>query len=150
MDVHNAKQRSFNMSQIRNRDTKPEMIVRKLTFALGFRYRLHRKDLPGKPDLVFAGAKKVVFVHGCYWHVHDCKYGRVVPKTNAVFWQTKRQSNVDRDMRDQAALAALGWQVLIVWECETRDVGALGERLSKFLSRDEGEFVEVGVEKSHL
>jgi len=134
MDVHNAEQRSFNMSRIRNRDTKPEMAVRKLVFALGFRYRLHRKDLPGKPDLVFAGAKKVVFVHGCYWHVHDCRYGRVTPKTNAEFWQTKRQSNVARDERDRLALTVLGWQSLIVWECETRDLEALKARLTRFLS----------------
>lgn len=133
MDVHDAKQRSFNMSRIRSRDTKPETIVRRLAFALGLRYRLYRKDLPGKPDLVFAGRKKVVFVHGCYWHRHDCRYGRVVPKTNAEFWQIKRQSNVDRDVRNVAALTALGWQTLIIWECETRDGASVSRRLGEFL-----------------
>jgi DNA mismatch endonuclease, patch repair protein len=119
-DVLSREQRSFNMSRIRGRDTSPEMFVRRLVHRLGYRYRLHSAKLPGKPDLVFSKRRKVIFVHGCYWHMHVCSYGSVKPKTNAEFWQKKRQSNVDRDRRNITALTAAGWQVLIVWECSAR------------------------------
>lgn len=119
-DVHTPEQRSFNMSRIRNRNTKPEMVVRSLVHRMGYRYRLHRKDLPGKPDLVFPGRRKVIFVHGCFFHMHDCPYGKVTPKTNAEFWHKKRLSNVERDKRNVAELERGGWMVLVVWECMTR------------------------------
>ena len=121
-DVHTSAQRSFNMSQIRGNDTKPELIVRSLIHQMGLRFRLHRKDLPGKPDIVLPRHRKVVFVHGCFWHMHRCRYGKVVPKTNAEFWQNKRQSNVDRDKRNLKKLKDEGWQTLVIWECWTRDI----------------------------
>ena len=120
-DVHTTQQRSFNMSRIRGKDTKPEMLVRSLVHQMGYRFRLHRKDFPGKPDLVLPRHKKVIFVHGCFWHMHRCRYGRVVPKTNAEFWQNKRQGNVDRDRRNLRAMRNSGWQVLVIWECWTRE-----------------------------
>ena len=133
MDVHDKETRSFNMSRIRGKDTKPEMIVRRACHALGLRFRLHRKDLPGKPDLVFAKHRTVVFVHGCFWHSHDCRYGRVVPKTNAGFWREKRAATVERDREKARQLEALGWRVLEYWECETRAkvVEALPDRIAK-------------------
>jgi len=133
-DVHSAKQRSFNMSRIRGKDTKPELIVRSLVHQMGFRFRLHRKDLPGKPDLVLPRHHKVIFVHGCFWHMHRCRYGRVVPKTNTEFWQTKRTGNVERDRRNLIALRKAGWQSLVIWECWTRDPESqVIPRLEKFL-----------------
>jgi DNA mismatch endonuclease (patch repair protein) len=133
-DVHTPEQRSFNMSRIRNRNTRPEMFVRSMVHRMGYRYRLHRKDLPGKPDLVFPSHGKVIFVHGCFFHMHDCRYGRVTPKTNAEFWQTKRLSNVDRDKRNITALKRAGWKVIEVWECQTRTPDLLEKRLRIFLS----------------
>lgn len=120
-DVLTPEQRSFNMSHIRGRDTAPEMRVRKLLHAAGLRYRLHGKHLPGKPDIVFAGARAAVFVHGCFWHMHDCKYGKPVPATNVSFWAEKRRGNVERDRRNNQALNEAGWRVFEIWECETRD-----------------------------
>lgn len=107
------------MSAIKGRDTKPEIIVRRLVHGMGFRYRLNLKDLPGKPDLVFTRLKKIIFVHGCFWHMHRCRYGRVVPATNAEFWRNKREGNVERDKRKQKELRSLGWEILVVWECQT-------------------------------
>lgn len=121
------------MAAIREKDTKPEMIVRRIVHRLGYRFRLHRKDLPGKPDLVFARLKKVILVHGCYWHMHDCRWGAVTPKTNAEFWQTKRVGNVERDARNETALLALGWEVLTVWECQTKEEPALSSAIAGFL-----------------
>lgn len=112
------------------------MVVRSLVHRMGYRYRLHRKDLPGKPDLVFPGRKKIIFVHGCFFHMHDCKYGRVTPKTNAEFWRSKRLSNVERDVRNVEALNSLGWEVFTVWECQTKFTDSLKEMLSGFLSRN--------------
>jgi len=126
------------MSAIKGKDTKPEMVVRKLVHGMGFRYRLHRKDLPGKPDLVFPRLRKVILIHGCYWHIHDCRYGRVVPKTNAEFWQTKRQSNVVRDQKNLADLAEAKWEVLVLWECEIRHPNDLVERIRTFLETTGG------------
>ncbi len=124
-DVHTPEQRSFNMSRIAGRDTKPEMVVRKLLHAAGFRYRLHVKELPGKPDLVFPKARLVLFVHGCFWHMHACKYGKPAPANNRDFWAVKRAGNVERDVRHRAALEAAGWRVAEIWECETKDAGLL-------------------------
>ena len=133
-DVHTPAQRSFNMSRIRNRDTRPEMLVRALVHRMGYRYRLHRKDLPGRPDLVFPARRKIIFVHGCFFHLHDCRYGRVTPKQNAEFWRVKRLSNVERDRRNAAALEGDGWRVLEVWECQTRSPEQLEETLRAFLA----------------
>lgn len=132
-DVLTPEQRSFNMSRIRNRDTRPEMIVRSIVHRMGYRYRLHKKDLPGKPDVVLVRHRKIIDVHGCFFHVHKCKYGSVVPATNAKFWRTKRQSNVERDRRNLRALKREGWQVMIVWECQTKDLNKLERAIRRFL-----------------
>jgi DNA mismatch endonuclease (patch repair protein) len=124
--------RSANMARIRAKDTKPEMLVRRLVHGLGYRYRLHRRGLPGTPDLVFTPRRKVIFVHGCFWHQHTCPAGRI-PASRRDYWEVKLQRNVDRDAETQAALRADGWQVLTIWECETKDREALAERLKNFL-----------------
>jgi len=133
VDVLTPQQRSFNMSRIRNRNTRPEMIVRSIVHRLGYRYRLHKKDLPGKPDVVLVRHRKIIDVHGCFFHMHTCKYGRVVPVTNAEFWKTKRLSNFERDRRNLRTLKREGWRVMTVWECETKDSKRLAKRLEKFL-----------------
>jgi DNA mismatch endonuclease (patch repair protein) len=133
-DVLTPQQRSFNMSRIRSRDTRPEMIVRSIVHGMGFRYRLHKRDLPGKPDLVLVRHRKIIDVHGCFFHMHDCSYGKVVPATNAEFWSNKRESNLNRDRRNMKLLKKAGWQVLIVWECQTRHVDSLKKTLSDFLT----------------
>jgi DNA mismatch endonuclease, patch repair protein len=132
-DVLTPQQRSFNMSHIRGRDTRPEMRVRKLLHTAGLRYRLHGKHLPGKPDLVFAGAKAVVLVHGCFWHMHDCKYGKPVPATNVDFWAEKRRGNVERDVKNRDALESSGWRVFEIWECETRDEAKLAMQVQRVI-----------------
>src|SRR5437867_4880958 len=132
VDVPTPQQRSFNMSRIRSRDTKPEKIVRSIVHALGYRYRLHKTDLPGKPDIVLVRHRKIIDVHGCFFHMHKCPYGSVVPVTNAKFWKTKRLSNVERDRRNLSALSRGGWRVLVVWECETRRPAFLRQTLQKF------------------
>jgi DNA mismatch endonuclease (patch repair protein) len=119
------------MSRIKAAATKPEMLVRRECHRQGLRYRLHRNDLPGKPDLVFPKYKTVIFVHGCYWHSHDCRYGSVVPKTNAEFWRAKRAGTIDRDERNKRDLEYLGWRVLTYWECEIKDAKALRNRIRK-------------------
>jgi DNA mismatch endonuclease, patch repair protein len=129
MDVHTPEQRSRNMAAIRSKNTKPEMIVRRLLCEMGLRYRLHRTDLPGKPDIVMPGRKVAIFVHGCFFHMHKCRYGRVVPATNAEFWQTKRSGNAARDRRNALQLRKFGWTVLTVWECETRNQDKLKNKL---------------------
>ena len=134
-DVLTPEQRRLNMSRIRGRNTRPEMVVRRIAHRLGYRYRLHRKDLPGKPDLVFSSRKKVIFVHGCFFHMHDCRYGRVTPRTNAEFWQKKRLSNVERDRKNITALKETGWEVLIVWECQTKTPDILPQYITEFLSQ---------------
>lgn len=135
-DVHTPEQRRHNMSRIRNRNTKPEMIVRSAVHKIGFRYRLHRKDLAGKPDLVFPSRRKIIFVHGCFFHMHNCRYGKVTPKTNAEFWQHKRLGNVERDKKNIGILKKEGWNVLVIWECMTkpRSIEKLPEILNQFLS----------------
>lgn len=135
VDVLSQEQRSFNMSRIRNRDTRPEMIVRSIVHRMGYRYSLHKKDLPGKPDLVLVRHQKIIDVHGCFFHMHDCKYGSVIPATNANFWKNKRLSNVERDRRNMQALKRQGWKVLVVWECETKNASPLVKKLEKFLYR---------------
>jgi DNA mismatch endonuclease, patch repair protein len=137
-DVLNPQQRSFNMSRIRSRDTRPEMIVRSIVHSLGYRYRLHKKDLPGKPDVVLVRHRKIIDVYGCFFHMHKCRFGSVVPATNADFWRTKRQSNVARDRRNLLSLKRQGWDVMIVWECETKDQPTLEKRLKRFLINTAG------------
>lgn len=120
MDVHDKKTRSYNMSRIKGKDTKPEEIVRKHLFSQGFRYRKNDKRLPGTPDIVLPKYKTVIFVNGCFWHGHkDCRYF-VVPKTNTDFWLNKINANIERDKRKQEALKELGWNVIVVWECELK------------------------------
>jgi DNA mismatch endonuclease (patch repair protein) len=123
------------MAKVRGRDSKPELIVRRLVHAAGYRYRLHDKSLPGTPDLVFRRKKKVIFVHGCFWHRHPdpaCKLARM-PKTKLAFWQAKLQGNRERDLRFQAELERAGWRFLLVWECEMSDREHLENRLRSFL-----------------
>lgn len=133
VDVHTPEQRSRNMAAIRGKDTAPEIGVRKLLHSLGYRFRLHRSDLPGKPDIVLKKYRTVIFVHGCFWHCHDCRFGSVTPATRAEFWSAKRQSNVDRDRRNRKALKALGWRALVVWECEMKSLETVKRRLIRFL-----------------
>lgn len=123
------------MRAVKSKDTTPEMVVRRLVHGMGYRYRLHQKDLPGKPHLVFAGRRKVIFVNGCFWHSHDCPRGARQPKANADYWKAKIGRNVTRDADSAAALQASGWQVLTVWECETKASVhvALEERLREYL-----------------
>jgi DNA mismatch endonuclease (patch repair protein) len=112
--------RSRNMRAIKAADTLPEMIVRRYLHSLGYRFRLHDKRLPGRPDLVFSARKSVLFVNGCFWHSHDCQFGRVRPRTNADFWAAKRDRTVARDVEQRARLEQLGWRWMDVWECELR------------------------------
>lgn len=132
-DVFTPQKRSEVMSRVRGRDTKPELAVRSAVHRMGYRFRLHRRDLPGSPDLVLPRHRKIVFVHGCFWHGHKgCKRsGR--PASNADFWSQKLSKNVQRDLREIRALRQAGWRVLIVWECQTKDLPALERRLRGFL-----------------
>jgi len=126
-------QRSKTMRAVKGKDTKPELFVRRLLHRNGYRYRLHRSDLPGKPDLVFPGRRKVIFVHGCFWHGHHCKRGDREPKTNVSYWRPKIARNRERDERNKARLQDMGWNVLVVWECEVKPAGKLEKRLREFL-----------------
>ncbi|MGO6795696.1 DNA mismatch endonuclease Vsr [Rhizobium ruizarguesonis] len=131
MDIVTREQRSRMMSGIRGKNTGPELAVRKAAHALGYRFRLHRKDLPGSPDLVFPRKNTVVFVHGCYWHRHEgCRYC-YTPKSNIEFWATKFKNNIARDKRVREELEHLGWRVVTLWECETTDVDDLRIRLKE-------------------
>ena len=133
-DVHTPEQRRRNMAAIKGKDTKPELIVRTLLHSLGYRFRLHRKDLPGKPDIVLPRLNTAVFVNGCFWHSHTCRWGVVTPRTRARFWAQKRQSTVARDQLRIDALKELGWRVVTIWECEVRDHESLAARLKQELS----------------
>lgn len=118
MDIWSKKKRSEVMRKIRGKDTKPELLLRSALFKMGYRFRIHRKDLPGKPDIVFPKQRLAIFVHGCFWHYHqDCREGRI-PSTNSKFWKEKLQKNISKDERNIEALQSLGWQVLVVWECD--------------------------------
>jgi len=121
------------MQRIRKTDTKPEVIVRQAIHAMGYRYRLHRSDLPGSPDIVLARHRKIILVHGCFWHRHDCANGRKLPRSKPSYWGPKLERNRRRDEVNLARLNALGWRVLVVWECEIRRSANLGKRLAKFL-----------------
>lgn len=120
------------MRAVRRRDTAPEMTVRRLLHRRGWRYRLHRKDLPGSPDIVFTRLRKAIFVHGCFWHGHECSKGRQ-PKTRQAFWSAKIADNRARDKRAEDALHALGWETLIIWQCELRDKDAALMKLEEYL-----------------
>lgn len=129
-DVHTKDIRSYNMSRIRGKDTKPELLVRKFLFACGFRYRLHDKKLPGKPDIVFSRYKTVLFIHGCFWHGHEgCRYF-VIPKTRTEWWTDKIRTNSQNDIRASEKLTEAGWKVIIIWECELKK-----EKIDKTLKR---------------
>lgn len=135
MDTLSPQQRSTRMSRFRGRDTKPELTVRRLMYGLGYRYRLHGKDLAGKPDLVFAGRRAVIFIHGCFWHRHPdpaCKLARM-PKSRLEFWEPKLASNRARDVAVEQRLNESGWRVLTVWECELRDPDAVAAKVRDFL-----------------
>lgn len=134
MDRISPERRSYNMSRIGGKNTAPELIVRRILHGLGFRYRLHRRDLPGTPDLVFPGRRHVIFVHGCFWHRHpDCKYART-PNSNIDFWVKKFETTTARDSRVSDDLAQLGWSATTVWECETRHPKELEKRLLRALA----------------
>ena len=138
-DVFSPDERSRIMSRVKGRDTKPEMVVRKTLHAMGYRYRLHRKDLPGKPDIVLPKHKKVILVHGCFWHGHpDCsRAGR--PTSNEEFWDKKLSRNLERDKENLRELKALGWEPLVIWGCEAKKPEVVMQLLTQFLSTSEGE-----------
>lgn len=133
MDVHTPLQRSENMRAIRGKDTTPEVLTRQALYAMGYRFRLHKRELPGRPDIVLPKYKSVIFVHGCFWHRHSCRNGRSTPSTNSAFWQNKFDQNVNRDRRQKRLLRELGWNVLVIWECQTWDMCRLYKLLRKFL-----------------
>jgi DNA mismatch endonuclease, patch repair protein len=126
--------RSATMRAVKSKDTGPEILVRRLVHRMGYRFRLHLGDLPGKPDMVFPGRHKIIFIHGCFWHGHDCIRGRREPKTNTAYWSNKIARNRERHIRTVAKLNDLGWDVLTLWECELAG-SALTARIDKFLSR---------------
>jgi DNA mismatch endonuclease (patch repair protein) len=132
-DVFSPQKRSSVMRRVKSRDTGPEKTVRRLLTGLGARYRLHRKDLPGNPDVVMPGRRLALFVHGCFWHGHDCARGSRAPKQNADYWQAKIGRNRARDTASTAALRAAGWRVETIWECEMKDETALTARLRALL-----------------
>lgn len=131
--------RSRIMRAVKGRNTGPELAVRRVVHGMGYRYRLHRKDLPGRPDIVFSRLRKVMFVHGCFWHGHCCRRGARIPKNNQEYWVKKVSRNKDRDEKNLASLAAEGWESLVVWECETRDNDKITKRVVRFLSKRERE-----------
>jgi DNA mismatch endonuclease (patch repair protein) len=133
LDVFPPEKRSEIMGRIKGKDTSPELAVRSTLHAMGYRFRLHRKDLPGKPDIVLPKYKTVVFVNGCFWHGHDCRKGKSVPATNTEFWKAKIDGNVCRDRETDDKLKKMGWRVLVVWECEVSDRETLCERLASEL-----------------
>ena len=133
MDRVSQQTRSAMMAKVKSKDSKPERIVREEVRKLGVGYRLHRRELPGKPDLVFSGRRAVIFCHGCFWHQHpDCRKS-TIPATNSEFWQSKLRRNVERDAQNIADLEAAGWRTLVVWECETKNPDALSVKLREFL-----------------
>lgn len=136
MDKLTPGRRSWLMSRVRSKNTSPELAVRRLVFRMGYRYRLHCKKLPGKPDLVFAGRRKVIFVNGCFWHGHiGCRYARL-PKTRIGYWRNKRITNRARDRANIAKLQKSGWKVLTVWQCELKDQNILSRKLYDFLKHN--------------
>jgi DNA mismatch endonuclease (patch repair protein) len=138
MDKLSPERRSANMARIRSQNTSPELSLRKLIHGLGYRFRLHRNDLPGRPDLVFPSRKKVIFVHGCFWHQHtECREGRV-PGSRLEYWGPKLRRNRERDALAQSSLRQQGWQYLVVWECELKDIAAVLKSVKRFLGTAHG------------
>jgi DNA mismatch endonuclease, patch repair protein len=131
-DTRTPEQRRRIMQAVKTRDTGPELVVRRILYSLGYRYRLNAKNLPGRPDIVFHGRKKAIFVHGCFWHVHGCIKGQA-PKSRLDYWEPKLRANRERDAAQLRALGELGWSVLTVWQCETRDGATLTAKLNRFL-----------------
>lgn len=132
-DVYDSSTRSRVMRAVKSRDTTPERVVRSLLHCQGYRFRLHRRDLPGNPDIVFPSRRAVIFVHGCFWHNHDCPRGRRKPRINAEYWENKRQANAARHEKARGELAGMGWRCLVVWECEVKSREELAWRLKRFL-----------------
>lgn len=133
MDTLSPLERSQRMARVKSKGTKPEMLVRRLVFSMGYRYRLHGSRLPGHPDMVFKGRRKVIFVHGCFWHRHEgCKLARL-PKSRLDFWLPKLEGNRQRDAQKLEQLCEQGWKSLVIWECELKDLGSLEKRLRAFL-----------------
>lgn len=135
MDRLTAKQRSANMRNIKSKGMKPELLVRRLVHKLGYRFRLHREDLPGRPDLIFPARRKIIFVHGCFWHVHGAKSCKIKrqPKSNTSYWSPKLLKNRERDAKHLRALKKLGWSTLVLWECELKAPEKLTNRIERFL-----------------
>lgn len=133
MDRVSPKQRSKIMSRVRSKNTGPELLLRQLVWSLGYRYRLHLRNLPGRPDIVFPRRKKVIFVHGCFWHRHNCPGGQQMPKTRPEFWGPKLSRNAERDQEVEAALREKGWSILVVWSCQVKDTIQLKSSLRVFL-----------------
>ena len=136
MDTRTPEQRRRIMQSVKSKNTKPEWIVRRLLHCMGYRYRLHRKDLPGRPDIALISRRKAIFVHGCFWHGHDCPKGRL-PKSRLDYWRPKLERNKERDREKTAMLQSLGWTVLVIWQCETVHLEALESRLLEFVSKGE-------------
>ena len=137
-DTLSKHQRSERMSRIRGKDTKPELLVRRLVHSMGYRYRLHRRNLPGTPDLVFPGRKKVIYVHGCFWHRHpdpNCSLARM-PKSRLEFWRPKLEGNRRRDIDNHGRLTELGWHFMVVWECQIKDIEELKGNIVEFLEAE--------------
>jgi DNA mismatch endonuclease, patch repair protein len=132
-DTVSRRRRREIMSAVKGKNTAPEMAVRRLVHGMGYRYGLHRRDLPGSPDLVFRSRRKVVFVHGCFWHAHRCPAGDRIPKTRSEFWAAKIESNRRRDIRNKRELSRLGWSYMVIWECELKANVRLARRLARFL-----------------
>lgn len=133
MDTLSPRERSERMSRVRSKDTKPELAVRRLVFSMGYRYRLHRRDLPGCPDMTFMARRKVIFVHGCFWHRHEGCARTRFPKSRLGFWKTKLLANKARDVVNLQKLKSRGWRSLVVWECEVENVEKLRRRIRRFL-----------------
>lgn len=129
MDVHDKKTRSYNMSRIKNKDTKPELILRKICHRMGLRYRLNKKLFNTRPDLIFKKHKTVIFVNGCFWHKHNCKYGSVIPKTNTEFWEKKRLSTVERDNKNYSDILQNNWKYYVIWECELKNERMISDKV---------------------
>lgn len=149
MDRISATSRSANMRRITGKDTSPELAVRRILFRLGYRYRLHRSDLPGKPDIVFAGRRKLIFVHGCFWHAHSCQMAHQ-PKTNTAYWSPKLKRNQERDARHLKTLQAAGWDVLTIWECELKGMDSLERRLVRFMTCEQPKKAKILARKRPL
>jgi DNA mismatch endonuclease (patch repair protein) len=129
-------ERSRVMAAIKSKDTSPELLVRRLVHRLGYRFRLHCRDLPGTPDIVLPRLRKIINVHGCFWHLHTCRHARLAPVNNANYWQKKREGNAARDRKNLRKLRLDGWKVLTIWECQTRNADRLRLRIQKFLVSD--------------